>query len=187
MPGFDYPIEIKPYCLLLLIPMPSIGFQTSDKPILCAIFTWYFSFSCHESYAYCPLWHELRNLPGSPVRKKTCCGCRSDWVKISRNNKTCSIRFCELLEKTNSKFCYECPGFPCKYIKHIDKHYRTKYNVSFIENLNQIKDKGLAEFVVTESKKWLCNSCGGTVCVHRQYCLSCKKEEETLRERKVSI
>ena len=105
--------------------------------------------------------------------KNICFGCRSDWVKTGRYIRKCSIRFCELLEKTDSKFCYECTSFPCKRLKQLDKRYRTKYDVSFIENLAQIQQKGLEEFFASEIKRWHCHTCGGTVCVHRGYCLKC--------------
>ena len=105
--------------------------------------------------------------------KNTCCGCRGDWEHNRKYIRKCSIRFCELLEQIDSKFCYECEKFPCKAIKHIDKRYRTRYHVSFIENLQQIKSIGLEKFIESEREKWRCCSCGGTVCVHRGHCLRC--------------
>ena len=55
----------------------------------------------------------------------------------------------------------------------IDKRYRTKYNMSMIKNLEFIRDNGLEKFVNKEKKRWVCKNCGGTICVHRGFCLNC--------------
>jgi len=52
--------------------------------------------------------------------------------------------------KTKSKFCFECEKFPCLRIKQLDKRYRTKYNMSVLENLENIKKLGVREFVQNE-------------------------------------
>ena len=105
--------------------------------------------------------------------KYTCDGCWAENEHKRNYCKKCSIRFCESFEKTESKLCNECPKFPCTRLKHIDKRYRTKYNLSLIGNLQEINRVGLEEFLVSENEKWHCNNCGGTICVHRGYCLNC--------------
>ena len=106
--------------------------------------------------------------------KNTCGGCRESDEAIWPSCLKCIVRSCEHLEKTESKFCYECQKFPCRRIKQLDKRYRTRYHVSFIENLLIIKNNGLEKFIQTETEKWRCPSCGGTICVHRWGCLKCK-------------
>ncbi len=105
--------------------------------------------------------------------KNTCGGCRGSDEAIWPSCTKCIVRSCEHLEKTESKFCYECQKFPCRRIKQLDKRYRTRYDVSFIENLLQIKTVGLEKFMESEIEKWRCPICGGTVCVHRWGCLKC--------------
>jgi len=34
---------------------------------------------------------------------------------------------------------------------------------------------GLEKFVEIENQRWLCPVCGGMLCVHRNFCLNCKK------------
>jgi hypothetical protein len=51
--------------------------------------------------------------------------------------------------------------------------------MSMIENLDNINKVGLEKFVQMEYDKWICNNCGGTICVHRGYCLDCKKKPVT--------
>jgi hypothetical protein len=106
--------------------------------------------------------------------KNKCHGCLQPSVNKKKTRVLCVIKNCELLAKTSSKFCYECEKFPCKRLIQIDKRYRTKYNMSMIENLSIIKNAGLDTFFQIEKEKWDCKNCGGTICVHRGYCLHCK-------------
>ncbi|MDD5551823.1 MAG: DUF3795 domain-containing protein [Candidatus Pacebacteria bacterium] len=107
--------------------------------------------------------------------KNKCPGCRSfnkqEPVSIAR----CKIKNCKNLKKTKSGFCFECKDFPCERIKHLDKRYRTKYNMSEIENLEYIKRFGIRKFVKKEETRWRCKNCGGTICVHRGCCPVCEK------------
>jgi hypothetical protein len=105
--------------------------------------------------------------------KNKCTGCNSNTKNKPNHCIVCKIKTCSYLANTKSKLCYECAMFPCKLIKQIDKRYRTSYNLSLIGNLEAIKSIGLEEFLQNESIKWKCPGCGGTVCVHRGFCLKC--------------
>ena len=106
--------------------------------------------------------------------KNHCPGCRIYSEDKAVAVRRCIIINCIELEKTNSKFCYECGKFPCKRMKQLEKRYRTKYSTSFIENLLMIKEKGMAAFLDFESDRRTCPNCGSVLCVHRTFCLSCK-------------
>ena len=108
--------------------------------------------------------------------KNRCPGCRVSSADKAVSVQRCIIKKCIYLEKTKSKFCYECEKFPCKRMKQLDKRYRTKYRTSFIENLLMIKENGIADFLDFESKRRTCPNCGSTLCVHRNFCLECKIE-----------
>ncbi len=108
--------------------------------------------------------------------KNRCPGCRKFSEDKAVSVQRCIITKCICLEKTKSKFCYECENFPCKRMKQLDKRYRTKYRTSFIENLLMIKGNGIAHFLDFESKRRTCQNCGSTLCVHRNFCLTCKIE-----------
>jgi len=112
--------------------------------------------------------------------KNNCNGCWSSNGHKSKSVSQCIIKNCELLQKTDSKFCYECSKFPCKRLKQLDKRYRLKYNMSMIENLQFIERFGVNVFLQNESIRWKCETCGGNICVHRKYCLKC-----TIREKQV--
>jgi hypothetical protein len=105
--------------------------------------------------------------------KNRCCGCRVPYQDTSKTRVHCIVKNCTLLACTSSGFCYECEKFPCKRINQLDKRYRTKYRTSFIDNLLMIKEMGIDEFLIFESSRRTCPSCGAVVSVHRPDCLKC--------------
>src|SRR5512146_226145 len=104
--------------------------------------------------------------------KNTCPGCRADTNKAISVTR-CKIKNCEVIQRGKVKFCFECDSFPCKNVKHMDKRYRTKYAMSTIENLENIRTLGIQKFLQNEKVRWACPECGGTICVHRRHCYSC--------------
>lgn len=109
--------------------------------------------------------------------KNKCPGCRLFNTKEPVSIARCKIKNCEIIQKGKVKYCFECDTFPCKNLKHLDKRYRTKYNMSEIENLEYIKKNGIRKFVTIEKTRWACSKCGGTICVHKGYCHSCGKKK----------
>lgn len=87
---------------------------------------------------------------------------------------------CAQLDKGLVRFCFECSDYPCKRLKGLDKRYKTKYHLSMIENLNEIKEGGVKAFLEKEEEKWKCPECGGTICCHNGLCLEC--DIETLQQ-----
>jgi len=102
------------------------------------------------------------------IRKITCIGCKP-------RNKSCAFlkKHCNKLLKKEIEYCYECKDFPCKYLEALDKRYREKYDMSMIENLNFIKEKGIERFLEQQKEKYTCPKCGGIICVHNKKCYSC--------------
>lgn len=106
--------------------------------------------------------------------KRPCGGC----FKINDENKPkvcrrCRIANCGHLADTDSGFCYDCKKYPCARLKNLDKRYRTKYGMSMIENLGNIKNIGIEQFIEYEQRRWECRECGALLCVHRTSCLKC--------------
>ncbi len=66
--------------------------------------------------------------------KDKCLGCMLFNAKEPVSIARCKIRNCEIIQKVKVKYCFECNNFPCKNLKQLDKRYRTKYNISEIEN-----------------------------------------------------
>ena len=105
--------------------------------------------------------------------RNKCSGCMSVNGSNISHCITCSIKNCELLKKTDSNFCSQCNYFPCRKIKNIDKRYRAKYKTGLIQNLRIIKEKGTEAYLLNESKRWTCSSCGAALCIHQNNCLKC--------------
>lgn len=105
--------------------------------------------------------------------KNKCPGCRSEEGPASKTCRKCIIRNCDQIVSNASGFCYECPDYPCRRLKNLDKRYRTKYHMSMLKNLESIRKKGLQAFVKQNTEKWTCAECGARLSVHREMCLEC--------------
>ena len=111
--------------------------------------------------------------------KNKCPGCRGNDAIKPKNCVRCVIVNCDFLKKNKFKYCSEkCEKFPCTRLKNLDKRYRTKYDMSMIENLKNIEELGIRAFVKNEKIRWACSECGGIICVHRGFCSKCGKERE---------
>ena len=105
--------------------------------------------------------------------KNKCPGCRGSDIGKPVTRVKCKIKTCEVFQNGEARYCFECKKFPCARMEHLDRRYRTKYDMSMIENLENIKKLGIRRFLRNEKERWICPECGGTVCVHRGYCYSC--------------
>ena len=108
--------------------------------------------------------------------KNKCPGCHAPDTDKNISCVRCKIKNCEVFKGGKAKFCFECINFPCDRLKHLDKRYRTKYNMSMLENLENIKLSGINKFVKNENIRWICSKCGGTICVHRG-CIICSRKK----------
>jgi hypothetical protein len=110
--------------------------------------------------------------------KNKCYGCWGDDARKAKHCSVCKIKNCEHFSATDSRFCFDCPMYPCKRMKQLDQRYRIKYNMSNLENLQSVKELGEEAFIQLELIKWKCKECGGTICVHKGYCLDCEKKRK---------
>lgn len=102
-----------------------------------------------------------------------CPGCGAEDSNKPVTRLRCRIKNCSKLQETNLKFCFHCESFPCGILKRVDKRYRTRYHMSMIENLENIRRFGIRKFIRNERKRWTCAECGGTICVHKGSCSEC--------------
>jgi hypothetical protein len=109
--------------------------------------------------------------------KNTCPGCLRNDNQESAKSKyrtRCKIRQCKQIAKGKNRFCSDnCDSFPCTRLRQLYKRYRTKYEMSMIENLKMVNEVGIRQFVRNEYEKWVCLECGELICVHKPKCLSC--------------
>ncbi len=109
-----------------------------------------------------------RNIPRQRGKITHCMGCRP------RNKRCAYIKgHCEKLLNNSIAFCFDCPDFPCQRLETLDKRYRNNYSMSMIENLENIKENGIKQFLITEEKKWKCSECGQVICCHNGICFNC--------------
>jgi hypothetical protein len=106
--------------------------------------------------------------------EKSCPGCRGDDRQKMISCLNCKIRNCDNLAKGRIQYCFSCEEYPCARLKHLDKRYRTKYGMSMIENLENIKKNGIRKFIRNEAKRWTCPGCGEIISVHKSQCLYCQ-------------
>jgi hypothetical protein len=99
--------------------------------------------------------------------RRRCPGCRGDDGNKSNSCLGCAIKNCEILNGKKWRYCSDkCPEFPCMRLKNLDKRYKTKYGMSMIENLANIKIKGVREFILQEEKRWIKGD--KIFCVHKK-------------------
>lgn len=109
--------------------------------------------------------------------KPSCAGCMTGAETMPRYCKVCIIRNCDRLKQSEKPYCFMCSRYPCRRLKQLDKRYRTKYGMSMIDNLENIRKSGIRSFVRSEKLRWACRECGGVVSVHRTNCLFCGCEK----------
>ena len=124
--------------------------------------------NCAICSAYLARQHDLKR---QGIMRSYCAGCRP-------RGKNCAFlkKKCDLLGKGQVEYCYECPDFPCRTLKHLDKRYRTNYRMSMIENLEFIRENGVEKLLEKEAGKWRCPNCGGVICCHNGICFECGLE-----------
>ena len=105
--------------------------------------------------------------------KKSCPGCRGEDTWKSNACVACPIKNCEKLVQGKMAYCFECDGFPCASLSHLNIRYLTRYATNPINNLLSIKESGTKSFVEKENRKWTCPVCGAMLCMHKPKCLSC--------------
>jgi hypothetical protein len=106
---------------------------------------------------------------------KKCPGCLGANTNKSNSCIKCKIKNCSILRRNSYKYCFSCRIMPCERLEHLDKRYRTRYGMSMLENLANIRRFGIRQFVKNESLRWKCPVCGGVICVHDGHCHSCGK------------
>jgi hypothetical protein len=111
-----------------------------------------------------------RGIPKKRGKVTHCLGCLP-------RNKNCFIkRGCKNLRKERIKFCFECRDMPCENLDRLDRRYRKRYNMSMVENLNELKEKGMEQFLKNQEEKYRCQACGDFISVHDGKCYLCESK-----------
>ncbi|MCD1295551.1 hypothetical protein CUJ83_11125 [Methanocella sp. CWC-04] len=105
---------------------------------------------------------------GIETGKVRCDGCRSE-------NNNCWTGECEFKScsaKKGVESCAFCDEFPCKTLKKFNKNKSPHHHTS-IENLKELKEKGMDKWLADQERKWLCPSCGITHTFYDTECRYC--------------
>lgn len=105
--------------------------------------------------------------------KKNCPGCLNQDTNKPEHCRKCKIKDCVNLKGLT--YCFECPEFPCKLIKNLEKSYNKRYNASLLKNSFYVKENGLESFLNNELIEWTCD-CGGIISIHDAECSECHKK-----------
>ena len=113
---------------------------------------------------------------GVPYKKGEVSHCTGCLVR----NKNCAFirRDCKKLRKKQIRFCYECADMPCEQLAKLDGLYRARYGMSMIENLKMIRERGMDEFLKSQSERYRCASCDDIISVHNGKCYACGYQAE---------
>lgn len=112
-------------------------------------------------------------LPDRP-----CPGCRGTGEnKPAFCREKCGIIRCRARRENGYTFCDECPDFPCPDVMEKENRYTSQYPLyeSPLQNLRDIREKGMEAFLQAERKAWSCPACGSPVSVHDGVCSGCGK------------
>ena len=107
--------------------------------------------------------------------KNPCPGCNFDGPGKPKHCATCSRKICDQKPGVSS-FCFECKKYPCARMRRLDERYRLKYGISPLDNLEQIHNLGLKQFMEIEITRRTCRECGGPIGLHDKKCHSCGKQ-----------
>lgn len=108
------------------------------------------------------------------AKQKLCPGCRDGDPEKPGHCRTCKIKDCALARQLTH--CFECPDFPCPFIKSLEKSYQTRYRTSLIQNSLTVKEAGLEAFMRQQREEYTCPGCGGIISLHDGECSECGRQ-----------
>jgi hypothetical protein len=107
------------------------------------------------------------------LRRSRCPGCRL-------RNEPCAYLFGRCTGRNHAAktgaaaFCFTCDQYPCRVLRQVDRRYRENFGMSFLENLESIRAKGLPAFLAEQSRRHACPRCGELRSVHNGKCFRCE-------------
>lgn len=108
--------------------------------------------------------------------KRPCAGCLQSDTGKPEHCRICAIKDC--VREQGVAVCGQCPGFPCKRLKKLEKSYQTRYGASLLANNRAVGEKGLPAFMEEQKAAFTCPACGGVISLHDKVCSECKRRVE---------
>jgi|Deesub1362B_J571_1020462.scaffolds.fasta_scaffold00162_36 hypothetical protein len=119
--------------------------------------------ACHVYRAYkdkdFALLQKLAAAGNIPVEKVACDGCLSVnyRVYLPPDSRDCEFRRCA--KEKGVTWCFECSEFPCKKLEDFSRDGRA-HHTAVIDNLREMKNLGVDEWLKIQEKRWQCPNCG---------------------------
>lgn len=105
--------------------------------------------------------------------KNPCAGCLNSDLGKPEHCRQCQIKDC-IIEK-GLTYCFDCPNYPCRLIKNLEKSYNKRYQASLLENSEYVLKRGLEMFMAAQKEKFTCPKCGGIISLHDRECSECQE------------
>jgi len=124
-----------------------------------------------DSYCgiYCGACKNLRaSAKETDPAKVKCLGCKSG--KTAAWCTECKIKACA--ENKGLTSCGECKGFPCKKLTEFHNNGRD-YRVLAEKSCHSVKEKGHAQWLKDQKKRWTCPKCGAALKWSDDTCPKC--------------
>ncbi len=106
--------------------------------------------------------------------KRPCAGCLNSDMGKPEHCRKCRIKDCAKTKELS--YCFQCPDYPCKLIRRLEKSYRTRYHASLMENSEFVRQYGLEPFMRAQKETFTCPKCGGIISIHDSACSECQKK-----------
>ena len=105
---------------------------------------------------------------------KPCPGCLSNKPGISERCKHCRIKECA--HAKGYARCHECPEFPCKWLKSLERTYQRNYGVSLCAWNREAGAQGVESLMTHLLTVYTCAACGELVSLHEGLCSGCGRQ-----------
>lgn len=106
--------------------------------------------------------------------KKPCPGCLAGDKGKPEHCRNCSIKDC--VRDRGLSYCFQCPEFPCKSIRRLEKSYITRYGASLVKNSLAARDQGIEALLIQQRTAYTCPDCGGIISLHDRECSECRRK-----------
>lgn len=106
--------------------------------------------------------------------KKPCAGCIPGDEGKPKHCRKCKIKDC--VREKELSYCYECPEYPCRQLRSLERSYNTRYHASLVENSRMVQAQGGEAFMEKQKEKFTCSKCGGIISIHDAECSECQEK-----------
>lgn len=112
--------------------------------------------------------------------KRPCAGCLNGDEGKPEHCRKCAMKDC--VRERGLSYCFQCPEYPCRRLRYLEKSYRTRYGASLSENSSRVKELGITAFMTSQQQRYTCPECGGVISLHDRACSECGRPDSGSRK-----